>query len=123
MIKMNKFSKVLNVHFQEIPSFHTNDDGEFYLAHGLHVVITYGKNKHFQFFISSEYKTMYQDYKLSPVVYSVYDMLAFHVYRYMRERCYFNGTKWKVLYYLLRQSNGRILALKKFIDMLVKFNR
>lgn len=122
---MKKKIDIKDVHYQEIPSIMTNDDGELYVAHGLHVVMKYANKKadpnYHKLYISNSFITNYKAYDLSPNVFTVYDMLAFHVFRYLKERCYFCDKEWQVLWRLLRKSNSLRKTIKKFISLMKRY--
>ena len=117
---MNKL-KLVKVNYQEIPSFCTNDDGEFYVSKGVHVIFTYSTKKH-KIFIPETYKTMYIEYELFAKTYSVYDLLAFHIYRFLHTNCLFKCPRKSILWYLLRQSNSLITSIRKFIFLLYVYH-
>ena len=120
---MVKSKDVREIHYQEIPSFRTNDNGEFYVSRGIHVVICYQRDNYRKLFISEQFKTNFKDYNLKPSMFSVYDMLAFHVFRYVKERCNFSTYKQELqmLWTLLKYSNGFRQTLKKFTILLFNY--
>lgn len=111
---------VEKVHFTEIPSIFTNDAGEFWLKHGLHVWISYSSRVH-KIYISEKYKTNMKALGFTPIKYSTHDLLAFHVFRYVKEECSFTCHSWQILWKLLRYSNSFGKTVKKYINMLSKY--
>jgi hypothetical protein len=120
---MKRLKYIKKINYQEIPSVMTNDDGEFYISRGLHVILHYDNDRARKLFISDSYRTNIKDYSISTVIYSNHDLIAFHVYRYLQERCNFSEQNWRVLWKLLRYSNSFINCIKKFYDLLKKFSQ
>lgn len=111
--------KIKQVHFQEIPSlfYHEFDEYnvKYHLNYGLHVILKYSENSFHKLYVSSDFKTVIR--KSIAQQYTSYDMTAFHVYRYVKYRCNFNGQELKILWKLLRYSN----TFKDSIKKLIKF--
>lgn len=115
---------ISKVYFEEIPSFHINDDGEFYVSKGLHINIVYDKDKTHKCYMSDKFRTMYKHYHLNVALFSVYDLLAFHVYNYLHQQCRcFEKQEYKVLWRMLRQSNNLFKAIQKFIVSMLNYYR
>lgn len=118
---MTKFKSISKVYLEEIPSFHTNDDGEFYVSNGLHINILYNKDRHHKLYISNEFKTMYRQFKLDVKLFSVYDLLAFHTFNYIKHNCNFNNEEYKILWKMLRQSNNLFKTIQKFVISMLNY--
>lgn len=122
-MKTDKLSSLKSISYHEIPSIRIID-GVLNVAYGLHVILTYklGKELHFhKIFVSASYETDLTKYSIDTQM-SKYDLLAFHIFRYIKERCSFSSKEWKVLWKILRRSNSFVKSIKLFCYFLKRYS-
>lgn len=117
---MKFFDTIEKINFQEIPSIAYDDSMNFSLKNGIHVVINHA-NRHHKMFIPDDFKTNLYQFYLDSKYFSKFDILAFHIFRYLKERCHLPEYNHRVLWKLLRQSNSFIYAIVKFYLLLKYF--
>ena len=122
-MKTDKLSNLKSVSYHEIPPIRIVD-GVLNIAYGLHVILYYKCGKELRFhkvFISASYETDLTKYSIDPQM-NKYDLLAFHIFRYIKERCSFSSKEWKVLWKVLRRSNSLVQSIKLFCYFLKKYS-
>lgn len=112
---------ITDIHYQEIPSTFIDANNNFLVSYGLHVIIERTETDYpRKFYLSSSYLTSLDKFKLDEQ-FSRYDILAFHIYRYIKERCNFSISCTHVLWVLLCRSNSFIKAIKKFFKLIIRY--
>lgn len=122
-MKKKDFGRVTSVHFQEIPSFGCDSFMNFYLKNGIHLIIESKRRTH-RMYISSNFKTnLFQFSLMYDTRFSNFDVLAFHIFRYIKEKCSFTSLPNIVLWKLLRLSNDIIYSITKFIRLVRAYDK
>lgn len=110
---------IKRVIYEEIPTIWTTDEGQFYASSEVRLLIIHKNEEHSKLCVPKIYSMNSKKYHLSPYIFSVYDMLAFFVFKYFIDE--HKSFEFCLLYRLIRQSNGFSIAIKKFSLMLMKY--
>ena len=110
---------IKKVIYEEIPTIWTTDDGQFYASSEVRLLISHNAKCHSKLCVPKSYSMNSKKYHLSPYVFSVYDMLAFFVFKYFIDE--HKTFELILLYRLLRQSNGFLMTIKKLSLLLINY--
>lgn len=110
---------IKRVIYEEIPTIWTTDDGQFYASSEVRLMIIHNDEHHSKLCVPKIYSMNSKKYHLSSYVFSVYDMLAFFVFKYFIDE--HKSFELILFYKLLRQSNSFSMTIKKFSLMLMKY--
>mgnify|MGYP007045702106 CR=1 FL=1 len=110
---------IKRVIYEEIPTIWTTDEGQFYASSEVRLLIIHNNEKQSKLCIPKIYLMNSKKYHLSPYVFSVYDMLAFFIFKYFIDE--HKSFEFNLLYKLIHQSNGFSMTIKKFSLMLMKY--
>lgn len=110
---------IKRVIYEEIPTIWTTDEGQFYASSEVRLLIIYNNEEQSKLCIPKIYSMNSKKYHLSPYVFSVYDMLAFFVFKYFIDKN--KSFELILLYKLIHQSNGFLMTIKKLSLLLMKY--
>ena len=110
---------IKRVIYEEIPTIWTTDEGQFYASSEVRLLIIHKNEEHSKMCVPKIYSMNSKKYHLSPYVFSIYDMLAFFVFKYFIDE--HESFEFHLFYKLIRQSNGFSMTIKKFSLMLMKY--